>query len=486
MQFNTAVFLFLFLPFFLILYFVAQPKLRLWVLLAASLLFYAWGQVFYVPLIAAIAGVNFLLGLQIEKQRPKNKALSKRLLLLGILFNIGMLAAFKILVTYGDDLLPTLAAFLPQRVEGWVQNLAFPLGLSYLAFQVTSYLIDVANGTLEAEGSLLSFSVYVFMFPKLLVGPITRYATIKSQLAEPSPTSEQIAQGIRRFIRGLAKKVLIADVLAGLVNAVFDQASPMVRPEIAWLALVAFALQIFFDFSGLVDMAIGLGMMMGIRFIENFNYPYIAQSVADFWRRWHISLSSWFRDYVYYPLERRRLPVIGQPVNILIVFLLTGLWHGVTLMFIAWGLLHGLFLVIESLFLGKWLQRVFPPLRTAYALGAILLTWLFFRSPSMGFAFAYLSRLGGNANGIQPILFSESTPLPFIDISVWLALAAGIVLSLPSGPFISAKVQGIIRKSPNLELPLTALGDVLLLALFVLSVAVLVSSRFRPGIYGSF
>jgi len=486
MQFNTALFLFLFLPFFLIVYFVAQTKWRLWVGLVASLLFYAWGQAAAIPLMAGIVGVNFALGIQIEKQRTKNKTLSKRFLYLGILANIGLLAGFKLLVTYGIDLFGPLATYAPERITLWVQDFAFPLGLSYISFQVTSYLIDVSNGTLKAERNLLPFALYVFLFPKLLVGPITRYSNLGSQLAQPSPTREQIANGIRRFIRGLAKKVLIADVLASVVHAVFDQSSAMVQPEIAWLALAAYALQIFFDFSGLIDMAIGLGMMMGLRFIENFNYPYIAQSIADFWRRWHISLSTWFRDYVYFPLERRRIRYIGQPLNILIVFLLTGLWHGVTVMFIAWGLLHGVLLVLESLFLGKWLQRTFRPLRHVYAVTALLLTWLIFRSPSPEFALAYLGRLAGNSEGIQAMVFTQSSPLPFIEPSFWLAFAAGLLFSLPVGAFIEVRVKRTIGKSPTLGLPLTALSDLILLALFILSVAVMVSSRFVPGIYGSF
>lgn len=486
MQFNTAIFLFLFLPFFLIVYFIAQPKRRLWVGLVASLLFYAWGQAAAIPLIAGIVAVNFLLGIQIEKQRANSKTLSKRLLYLGILVNIGVLAAFKLPVTYGVDLFGPLANYLPERVTLWVQNLAFPLGLSYIGFQVISYLIDVFKGTFKAERAWLPFAFYVFLFPKLLVGPITRYSTLGSQLAAPEPSREQIANAMRRFMRGLAKKVLIADVLATVVNTVFNQPAPMVQPEVAWLALAAYALQIFFDFSGLIDMAIGLGMMMGFRFIENFNYPYIAQSVADFWRRWHISLSTWFRDYVYFPLERRRIRFVGQPLNILIVFLLTGLWHGVTVMFVTWGLLHGLLLVLESLFLGKWLQKTFRPLRHVYAIVTLLLTWLIFRSPSPEFARAYLGRLAGNSQGIVPMAFTESAPLPFIEPSFLLAFAAGLVFSLPVAPFIEAKVRQFIGKNSNYELPLMVVSDLLLLALFILSISVMVSGRFMPGIYRSF
>lgn len=486
MQFNTALFLFLFLPFFLIIYFVAQPKLRQLVALIGSLLFYAWGQPIYVPLIAAIVGINYGIALGIEKHKAKKTQQAKWLLYLGILFNIGLLASFKILIAFGAEFFAALPLF-PDRMATWLQDLAFPIGLSYISFQVSSYLIDVAKGTIKVEKNLLVFSLYVFLFPKLLVGPITRFSTLASQLSRPQVDRELIANGMRRFIRGLAKKVLIADVLAILVNAVFNLPSPVVPPEIAWLALAAFALQIFFDFSGFTDMAIGLGMMLGYRFIENFNFPYISQSIADFWRRWHISLSTWFRDYVYYPLERRRMPLVGQPLNILIVFILTGLWHGATVMFVAWGLLHGLFLILESLFLGRLLQAVFRPFRHVYAIAAILLTWLVFRSPSPEFATAYLGRLLGNDQGISPMVFTESAPLPFIEPSFWLAFGSGILFALPIGALLASAFRRFLGRQVDFtRFPFMFVSDLALLALFVLSVAVMTSSNFRPGIYGRF
>jgi len=282
-------------------------------------------------------------------------------------------------------------------------------------------------------------------------------------------------------------------VLAKVVNAIFVLPTVSITPSYAWLALTGYALQIYFDFSGYTDMAIGLASMMGLRFIENFNYPYIAQSIGDFWRRWHISLSSWFRDYVFYPLERRRAPVVGQSLNILIVFLLTGLWHGVTVTFILWGLLHGLFIMLEGLFLNRWLQRrsrfkrdLLQPLRHVYTLAALLLTWLLFRAPNLGYALAFLRRLAGDASGYVPLSFTETSPLPFLEPSFILAFGFAILLSLPVYPFIQKHVLRLTEKYPRLALPLTVSADLLLLALFALSVGMMTSSKFLPGIYGNF
>ena len=486
MIFNSALFLFLFLPAFLIVYYIAGPKRRIWVGLAGSLLFYAWGQMFYIPLMVGVIAFNYFIGLQLGEFRTENPGRARRLLYLGILFNVGLLAFFKLLVTYGIGVFGGLVVLLPEIVSNWLTSLVFPLGLSYVSFQVISYLVDTANGSVKPERNFLVFCLYIFLFPKLLVGPITRYKSLAEQLSEPIPSREMIADGIRRFIQGLAKKILIADVLAKLVSAVFDQPSPMIMPEIAWLALLAYALQIYFDFSGYTDMAIGLGMMMGFRFIENFNYPYISQGISDFWRRWHISLSGWFRDYVFYPLERRRIKFMGQALNLMLVFLLTGLWHGVTLTYILWGLLHGLFMVLESLFPGRLLQKVFRPLRHLYALGAILLTWLVFRSPSTGFALEFLARLFGNLGGINPLPFTQTAPLPFIEPSFWLAFGFGILFALPVRPYLEQRFQRIFVNRSSLRLPLLAVHDLVLLFLLVLSIGAMASSKYLPGIYGNF
>lgn len=480
MNFNTALFLFLFLPTFLVTYFFAQPRWRPVIGIIASLLFYAWGSLANIPLMLGIILFNYWLGLRL------NAKPSKKMFYFGLAVNIGLLAFFKLLITYGSDLFFGLAPLFPERLSGWLFSLTFPLGLSYISFQVISYLIDVQKGTLKPEKNLVPFAFYILMFPKLLVGPIVRYRTLAETLPAPSLDPNQIAGGIRRFMLGFAKKILIADVLAKVVNAIFVLPIAATTPGLAWLALTAYALQIYFDFSGYTDMAIGLASMMGLRFIENFNYPYIAQSIGDFWRRWHISLSSWFRDYVFYPLERRRLPVIGQSLNILVVFLLTGLWHGVTINFMVWGLLHGLFIVLEGLFLNRLLQKVFQPVRHLYTLSALLLTWLFFRAPNLEYALAFLRRLAGDATGHVQLSFTETSPLPFLEPSFLLAFGFAVLFALPVYPLLQKNIQRLTEKYPRLTLPLTISADLLLLALFVLAVGMLTSSKFLPGIYGNF
>ena len=487
MNFNTAVFLFLFLPAFTLAYMVARQRLRSWLAHGASVVFYAWGQIAYVPLIALLAVGNYMLGRQIGRARTADAPKLRRTLYLGIAANIAVLAFFKIVVTYGIAALGPLADLLPETARLGLNSLVFPLGLSYIAFQAISYLVDVAAGTIEPEHDFVRYALYIFMFPKLLAGPIVRYGTVAEQLARPAPSRDLIAEGFRRFLQGFAKKVLIADVLARLVSAVFDQPAPAVSPAIAWLALIAYALQIYFDFAGYSDMAIGLGMTLGYRFLENFNYPYVSQSVGEFWRRWHISLSSWFRDYVFFPLERRRVGPLGQQINILIVFVLTGLWHGVTLTFLLWGLLHALFLIAESMFLGRLLQRLVRPLRHMYALGAVLLTWLVFRSPSPAFALEYVSRLMGNAEGLAPLPFTQTAPLPFIEPSILLALGVGILISMPVGAGLESMIQRRVERDGFAGAwPMFALRDTLLLGLFVLAVGAMTASKFLPGIYGGF
>jgi alginate O-acetyltransferase complex protein AlgI len=472
MNFNTALFLFLFLPLFLIAYFFSQPRWRPVLGILASLLFYAWGDSRNLLLVFVLILVNYFLGCFLM-ERPGWWVLP-----LGLLFNLGILAFFKLFIAYQFDLFLGLDRFLPERAKEWMGSFTFPLGLSYISFQLISYLVDVYRGSVKPERNLVSFAFYVLMFPKLLVGPIVRYRTLAEQLPAPELDPHQIAEGIRRFLRGFAKKILIADVLAATVNAVFDLPVGAHPPFIGWLALVGFSLQIYFDFSGLSDMAIGLAAMMGFRFIENFNHPYIAQSIGDFWRRWHISLSTWFRDYVFYPLERRRLPVIGQSLNILLVFLLTGLWHGVTISFIVWGLLHGFFLVVENAVLNRWLPRIWRPIRHVYALVAILFTWLVFRSSDLAYAFDFLKLLFGRYPPQITLPFLDTMPLPFIEPSFVLAFVVGILLSLLPG--------FIIPKPIEKSFPLTWATDLVLLALFILSLGVMASSTFLPGIYEKF
>ena len=391
---------------------------------------------------------------------------------------------FKVYVTYWKELLSlgtVLGLPVPVSAAVYLRKIvAYPLGISFITFQAVSYLFDVYKKRVEAESSLFRFSLYLLLFPKLIAGPIVRYRDLKAQLGERVFNAEGVAAGARRFIIGLAKKALIADRLSLVVDqGVFFHLRELNTPQ-AWLVLVCYTLQIYYDFSGYTDMALGIGQMFGFQFVENFNYPYITRSISEFWRRWHISLSSWFRDYVFYPLERRRHGAVGiwQPLNILIVFLLTGLWHGITPNFILWGLLHGSAIALEGGAFGRWLKKSWRPLQHLYALLVVMVGWVFFRTSTLEQALVYLGVLSGFSAGAGNISF---TVLPPLEGMGWVVLATGMIFSMPVRDWLyrlrpawfSWRGAGFLR-------------DVLLLGLLVASVIFLASSSYQPYIYGKF
>ena len=350
-----------------------------------------------------------------------------------------------------------------------------------------SYLVDVWKGNTPVEKNFMAFSAYLLFFPKLISGPITRYKPFALQMEQLNPSIDDIAAGFRRLLAGFVKRALIANQLAPMANAVFNLPTANVGPKFAWLALIAYTLQIFFDFSGYTDMAIGLGMMIGVRLPENFDFPYIAQSVSDFWRRWHITLSTWFREYVFYPLERRRFKWAGQQINILIVFLLTGLWHGFKPTFIVWGLLHGFALAVESLGFGRWLKQAWRPIRHVYAVVIIIVGWVFFRSNSLHFSYWFFRRLAGDTSGLTLLPFSVSTtPMPFIEPSFILALVAGIFFSLPISSIWKQIRASFEKRQENFFFLFQIFEDIALVLLFILGLAMLLSNSFLPNLYAKF
>lgn len=445
----------------MLVYYLAGKRAKLIVGIVGSLLFYAWGNLNYVSLMLGLTLFAYLMARGIDRWRGQK--MSQLLLWVGILVNIALLVLFKL----------------------WT-GVKYPLGLSYVTFQVIAYLVEVYNKVAESEKDILSFSFYLLLFPKIPVGPITRYRQLREQIHNIQIEPQDVAEGIRRFIRGFAKKVLIADTLAKVVTPIFKLSSPMISPSIAWLVIISYSLQLYFDFSGYTDMAIGIGRMMGFRFTENFNFPYLSKSIGDFWRRWHISLSSWFRDIVFYPLERRRLKWIGQPVNILIVFALTGLWHGLARNFLIWGLIHGMALVFESTFIGKKLRTSWVPIQHFYALSVILVGWVFFRSPTPDFALDFLRRLIGDMRGLTILPFELTSPLPFIEPTFLLALTAGVLLSFPVGNWIQKKMDDISPDRPVARFSFQLLHDLILAFIFLAAIASAASAAFQPGIYGTF
>ena len=477
MDLSSLTFLFIFFPVFLALYLISRPSLRLALVSIANIAFILVGQPWALLPLLGIALVGYFAGRLIEANKGKPGVVSFWMWL-GIGINLGLLAVAKFAGAYGIEL-PSIG---PLPLGGIVSL----LGLSYITFQVISYIVDVSRGTIPAERNLLRFAAYILFFPKLISGPITRYRQFRDQLGALDPPVAEIAGGFRRVLIGVIKRILIASQLGIFANAVFDLPTPNVEPHIAWLALIAYSLQIYFDFSGYTDVALGLGRMIGITLPENFNYPYTAQSISDFWRRWHITLSTWFREYVFYPLERRKLRFGGQQINLILVFLLTGLWHGPTWTFIAWGLLHGLAIAFESAGGARWMKNLWRPLRHLYALSIIILGWVFFRSSSVDFAFGFIGRLFGNRSGIAPMPFSQTSPLPFIEPSFVLITIVALIFSLPIASLWTAARKRFETSNPLQFLPLQIAEDLVILAFFVLSVAAHVSGTFLPNIYAKF
>jgi len=388
MVFSSIIFLFWFLPFVLILYYLAPGKMKNFVMMAMSLLFYTWGEEIMVILVIISTIVDFFCGLIIESGRRKLG------ITISVMTNLGLLGFFKYFNFAFENFNLVLNFFgVENTFLTHVPYIALPIGISFYSFQTLSYTIDVYKGEVKANRNIIDFAAYVTMFPQLVAGPIVRYADINDQLNNKDISVNNFALGTERFIIGLAKKVLIANTFATIADDVFSQNIQELPTLFAWIGIIAYSFQIYYDFSGYSDMAIGLGKMFGFDFLENFNYPYISKSIREFWRRWHISLSSWFRDYVYIPLGGDRKGKYRTYVNLMIVFFLTGLWHGASWNFIVWGFLHGFFIVGERLGWGKRLQLLPSFVQHCYTLLIVVTGWVFFRAENMGDAFLYLQKM---------------------------------------------------------------------------------------------
>lgn len=391
MLFSSFIFLQIFLPCTFAGALLFRKRGTNFFLLLASLLFYAWGEPSYVFLLLASTAANYFIGLFIGQASASASVDKKAGLGLGIGVNIALLAHFKYMnffVFYINSCVPGL---IPQN-----DPIALPIGISFYTFQAISYLVDVYRGQVKAEKNFISLTLYIAFFPQLIAGPIIKFHDISEQLKHRAMTLSSTAIGIRRFIFGLSKKVLIADTLAIVADSIFSTSPQLLTPDQAWFGLIAYTLQIYFDFSGYSDMAIGLGKMFGFDYLENFNYPYMAASVRDFWRRWHISLSTWFKEYLYIPLGGSRCGKWRTGLNLLVVFFLTGLWHGASWNFVVWGLFHGIFLMTEHFlarersFAGSIYLRM---LSHVYTLLVVVTGWVFFRAETLEKAFCYLKAM---------------------------------------------------------------------------------------------
>ncbi|MDJ0835629.1 MAG: MBOAT family protein [Acidobacteriota bacterium] len=396
MVFSSIIFLFFFLPLALALYLACPKRLRNLTLLLVSLVFYAWGEGFFVLLMLTSITINYLSGLALERFTVRRKLIAG----LSIAANLTLLAFYKYAGFLAANLDPALQAIgLPP--VGPVQ-VHLPIGISFFTFQALSYVIDVYRGRAPVQRNPLNLALYIAMFPQLIAGPIVRYGDVAAQITRRVLDRELFASGIRRFAVGLAKKVLIANVLGSAADQIFLRDYTTMDPATAWLGIICYTFQIYFDFSGYSDMAVGLGRMFGFRFLENFNYPYISRSIREFWRRWHISLSTWFRDYLYIPLGGNRTKPLRVYFNLTLVFFLCGLWHGAGWNFIIWGLLHGLLLVIERSGFGRLLGRLWRPLQHLYVLSFVILAWVFFRIETLPDALTYLDAMLNPYHTAQP------------------------------------------------------------------------------------
>ena len=462
MVFASPIFVFLFLPVVLAVYFLARAPLRNGILLIGSLFFYAWGEPRLLAVMIASICANYAFGLALGRSEKR----SGLVLAAATVFNLGLLGTFK----YRDFFVANLN-LLGFDLE--LRHLALPLGISFYTFHSLSYLIDIYRKRCEAQKSFFSLALYISFFPQLVAGPIIRYHDIVAQLAGRTVNLEGFASGVQRFILGLGKKVLIANALGAVADEAFALSTGQLTTGIAWLGVVCYTLQIYYDFSGYSDMAIGLARLFGFDFLENFNFPYFATSVRDFWRRWHISLSNWFRDYLYIPLGGNRVGTARQCANLLAVFFLCGLWHGASWTFVFWGLFHGAFLALERTRFGGWLARCPRPLQRTYTLLVVGIGWVFFRADRFDHALQFLARMAGL--GAAP---SGAYSLSMMaGPEIWFILALGILFSRPL-PRLSGLLSAGVRKE--------ALVNALLLLIFVLAVIRLIASTYNPFIYFRF
>ena len=466
MLFSSVPFLFYFLPVVVILYFLCPQKLKNTVLLLASLFFYAWGEGKLVLLFAATILLGWALSLPMEKLRGTIWA--KLLLILSVGIDLALLGYFKYMDFFLAGFNRAFGASVP------LLHVALPIGISFYTFQILSYTVDVYRGQVLAQRNVIDFATYVALFPQLIAGPIVRYADVAEQLKTRRYTIQGAAEGIRRFVIGLGKKVLIANLMGELCATFRATTAPSVLYY--WIYAVAYLFQIYFDFSGYSDMAIGLGRLFGFCFPENFNYPYISKSITEFWRRWHISLGTWFRDYVYIPLGGNRKGKQRQIFNILVVWILTGLWHGAAWNFVLWGLLYAVLLMVEKLFLKSWLDR-HPVCGHIYTLAFVLFGFVLFNATDLAGVGADLR--GMFAFGSLPLVSTES--LYYLR-----SYAAVFVLAIFGCTPLPKRVVAEIAGRRWGERVLSVAEPLVLLAIFLIVTAFLVDGSFNPFLYFRF
>lgn len=480
MLFSSTIFVFLFLPVVIALYFATPLKGRNLLLVFASLLFYAWGEGAYIAVMLFSMSFNYRFGVLIENHRKR----AGLILSVAVVANLGALAFYKYSLFIANNINLLLSPLGAKPLE--IGSVHLPIGISFFTFHSISYLIDIYRKDALAQRNSINLALYISFFPQLIAGPIIRYHDIADQLTKRQILSEDIAIGIRRFIIGLGKKVLIANTLAIPTDEIFSLPSSELTMELAWVGIICYTLQIYFDFSGYSDMAIGLARIFGFRFLENFNYPYISRSIREFWRRWHISLSNWFRDYLYIPLGGNRVQPWRIYFNLITVFSLCGLWHGASWNFAIWGFIHGAFLVMERIGLAAWLFRG-QILSRVYVLLVVMIGWVFFRTETISDAIAYLAAmLGyGMGNGVEHHVGM------YLTSETLLAIAMGLLGATPLVPYLHSTSQKgrMLQKYRGALLIQGAFSGTRILSLFfvfVASMSYLAAGTYNPFIYFRF
>lgn len=466
MVFSSSIFIFVFLPLVLFLYYISGKKLKNYVLLLASLFFYSWGGVSYLKILIVSIIINYIFGILIDDVRSNIK-LRKIFLRLGIILNLALLFYYK----YYDFTIENINEIFNTNYS--IKNIVLPIGISFFTFQGMSYIIDIYRNDGKVNKNPFSVALYISLFPQLVAGPIIKYKTIDDQIRNRKESLEFFSYGINRFVIGLAKKVIIADILAGMADNIFNLYYSGIDMPTAWIGAICYTFQIYYDFSGYSDMAIGLGYMFGFEFMENFNYPYISKSITEFWRRWHISLSTWFREYLYIPLGGNRRGNIY--FNLFVVFLVTGIWHGAAWTFILWGLWHGFFILIERAIRNKeWYINVPRTIKYIVTMLIVILGWVLFRADNLEQAIGFIKTMFGFSKAID-ITFEYSY---FINkkLVFWIVISI-----LGAVPFANNNLKKY-KKSKNFEV----LSTIIISLLFIISIIFVVNSTYSPFIYFQF
>lgn len=473
MLFSSTVFLFLFLPIVLLAYYICPKKLRNTLLLIVSLFFYAWGEPAFVPIMLFSILMNYTFGLIVDKVRERKTAIRLTMTLM-VLSNVSLLCYYKYAIFFVENINGLFKSSLA------VPEILLPLGISFYTFHSMSYVIDVYRKHGDVQKNPINMALYIAFFPQLVAGPLVRYQTVAAQLKHRVETFDKFTEGVKRFIIGLAKKMLLANNVGLIADEIFKTPANELSVGMAWIGIIAYSLQIYFDFSGYSDMAIGLAKMFGIDFLENFNYPYVSRTISEFWRRWHISLGTWFRDYVYIPLGGSKKGKLITYRNLFAVWFITGFWHGASWTFVAWGLYFGIIIAIEKAFLEKLIFKLWRPLQHMYALVLIISGWVLFRAETFSYAFGYLKVMFGFGN--VP-LFDERAAFYLTNYSVLLCLAI-----ISATPLFKWLMEKLFTTGSN---KVFVLGNeigapVYYAAVLLLSIAYMVNATFNPFIYFRF